>query len=154
MQASGGQIIPLLYQMNADPVNLPPVTFTFESTSASAPFHVYLLSCVTGACSVHSTSPDSTHHTASLHVITAGTRATLTISASGTPTAYCAGGSVLDVCSYYLTVIPDDALCATAGIAPCVAQLSVVATYQGSSAPVIMDYASIANNVRTRPVCV
>ena len=35
-----------------------------------------------------------------------------------------------------------------ANVYPCLAQLTVVATYQGSTAPVILDYATLANKVR------
>jgi hypothetical protein len=138
----------LLYSINGDPT-LPDVRFTWDVDASSAALRWYLTSCVDGQCAPGAQYPSPASAMAS-SVLDAGRRVDVVVSpkaGSAYAGAYCRANASDAVCNYYLVVVPVPEDCAARGISPCLATLTLTATFQGSLAPVQLDAGALAGKV-------
>lgn len=148
VQASDAEPQVLLYSINGDPA-LPDVRLSWDVDASSAAFRWYLTSCVDGSCTPALMFPSPVSAEAS-GVLDAGRRADVVISArpgSAYAAAYCRANSTDAVCRYYLVAVPVAEDCTARRLSPCVASFQLVASFQGSLAPILRDAGSLAGKV-------
>ena len=148
VQAADSDAQILLYSINGDPT-LPDVRFTWDVDASSAAVRWYLTSCVDGQCAPGAQYPSPASAMAS-SVLDAGRRVDVVVSpraGSAYAPAYCRANATDAVCNYYLVVVPVPEDCAARGISPCLATLTLTATFQGSLAPVQLDAGALAGRV-------